>query len=95
MRTQQEAGDLENINKLGSHYPDYSTVPHLPNLQDMVGSEKGSVVVAGSVVSAGKLTDVDTLLNESQRSQELIAVPPATGEVVLNASRLKVESETA
>ena len=80
------------MNKL-RHYPDYSTIPHLPNLQDMV-SERGENSIVGAPDSvSGKISDLDTL-NDSHQSGTLhAALPP--GEVVLNASRLKVESEIA
>ena len=91
VRTQEESED--QVNKL-SHYPDYSTIPHLPNLQDMV-SERGEnsiTGIAGGSIS-GKISDQDTL-NDSHQSGTITEIRP-TREVVLNASRLKVESEIA
>ena len=85
VRTQES--EAEQVNKL-SHYPDYSTIPHLPNLQDMV-SERGENSITG--IAGG--TDQDTL-NDSHQSGAIAAIRPP-GEVVLNASRLKVESEIA
>ena len=37
VRTQEESED--QVNKL-SHYPDYSTIPHLPNLQDCIAKRE-------------------------------------------------------
>lgn len=64
------------------HYPDYSTIPHLPNLQEMASS------------GGGRNGTEEISLNE--RSVKTIESGNAVSEeVVLNASRLQVESETA
>ena len=64
------------------HYPDYSTIPHFPNLQELAttgGDRKGSEEIR---------------LNE-RNMNTMDSGNAISEEVVLNASRLQVESETA
>ena len=69
---QVSSNNEEGVNKL-RHYPDYSTIPHLPNLKDLATQDSESK------------KDMETL-NESLKGN---------AEVVLNASKLQVESEIA
>ena len=64
------------------HYPDYSTIPHFPNLQELAtsGSDRNGTE--------------EIRLNE-RNINTIDSGNAVTDEVVLNASRLQVESETA
>ena len=63
------------------HYPDYSTIPHFPNLQEQAtgGERNGSEEI--------RLTERNMNTIDSGNA--------VSEEVVLNASRLQVESERA
>ena len=65
------------------HYPDYSTIPHFPNLQEMAKASDGGRNGPEEI----SLTERNVKTIESGNA--------VTEEVVLNASRLQVESETA
>ena len=64
------------------HYPDYSTIPHFPNLQELQTSGSDRNGAEEIRLSERNINTID-----SGNS--------VTDEVVLNASRLQVESETA
>ena len=64
------------------HYPDYSTIPHFPNLKELAASSDDRNGTEEISLKERNVTTVD--------SGNAI-----TEEVVLNASRLQVESETA
>ena len=76
----------DNLNERGEgqtrHYPDYSTIPHFPKLQELAAS------------GSDRNGTEEIRLNE--RNINTIGSGNAVAdEVVLNASRLQVESETA
>ena len=76
----------DNTNEKGDvhvrHYPDYSTIPHFPNLQEMATSGGGKTVTEEISLNERNVKTIDSGNAVSE-------------EVVLNASRLQVESETA
>jgi hypothetical protein len=76
----------ENPNGRGEaqtrHYPDYSTIPHFPNLQELSNS-------------GGDRNGTEEIRLNERNINTIDSGNAVTDEVVLNASRLQVESETA
>ena len=65
------------------HYPDYNTIPHLPNLPELAR--------AGS----GGRNGIEEISLNDRNVKTIDGNNAVNEEVVLNASRLQVESETA
>ena len=86
---QASAMESNTSNKIGNgdgqDYPDYSTIPHLPNLQELASTE-GGVALAGE--------EKTRLSDQTTKTVEHSTTAIEEG-VVLNASHLQVESEIA
>ena len=77
-----ENNDIFDENSTGKHYPDYNTIPHLPNLQELAAA-------------GGGRNGIEEISLNDQNVKTIDGNKVVSEEIVLNASRLQVESETA
>ena len=78
----KENDDIFDENSTRKHYPDYNTIPHLPNLQELAAA-------------GGGRNGIEEISLNDQSVKTIDGNKAVSEEIVLNASRLQVESETA